>query len=33
MNIRIKQEESTELSEVCKLIEAAFVNMQESDFF
>ncbi len=31
MNIRIKQEESTELSEICKLIEAAFANMQESD--
>lgn len=31
MNIRIKQEESTELSEICKLIEVAFANMQESD--
>lgn len=31
MNIRIKQEESAELSEICKLIEVAFANMQESD--
>ena len=31
MNIRIRQEESTELPAICKLIEAAFADMQESD--
>ena len=31
MNIRIKQEENTELPAICKLIEAAFADMQESD--
>ena len=31
MNIRIKQEENTELPAICKLIEAAFADMPESD--
>lgn len=31
MNIRIKQEENTELPSICNLIEAAFADMQESD--
>lgn len=31
MNIRIRQEESTELPAICKLIEVAFADMQESD--
>lgn len=30
MNIRIRQEESTELQAICKLIEAAFADMQEA---
>ena len=31
MNIRIRQEENTELSAICKLIEKAFADMPESD--
>ena len=31
MNIKIKQEESTELPAICKLTEAAFADMPESD--
>lgn len=31
MNIRISQEENSELPVICNLIEAAFADMQESD--